>query len=206
MIHWPRLVATAILLGLAMSQVIIYLIDFNPVDVESYLWAGQAWRTTGNPYTEAPVIVNDNPIYRYATAQFAIIGSVLLLHRPFSRPPMDISRPRCRGVLALNLRICETIYAGFRTAPTPTATQRGSRICGCRRPTCQGGRHGQLDRRPILATPLVAINAYGVAMASRADGLAHSRCARHGDQPAAAPERNGLSASLALSRDAPSRF
>lgn len=77
----PRLLATALLLGLAISQVIHYTIAFNPVDIESYLWAGEAWRTTGNPYTEAAVIVNDNPIYRYAP-WFALpwVGLSLLPH------------------------------------------------------------------------------------------------------------------------------
>ena len=62
----PRLVATALLLGVALSQVIFYLMPFEPVDATSYTWAGEAWRTVGNPYAEAPTVVDGNPIYRYA--------------------------------------------------------------------------------------------------------------------------------------------
>lgn len=62
----PRLIATALLLGLAMSQVIAHAVPFEPTDASSYTWAGQAWRETGDPYAPAPVIVDDNPIYRYA--------------------------------------------------------------------------------------------------------------------------------------------
>ena len=61
-----RLVAMAIVIGVPLSQIVVYSTDFFPVDISSYLWAGEAWRTTGNPYAEAPLIVNDNPIYRYA--------------------------------------------------------------------------------------------------------------------------------------------
>ena len=62
----PRLLATALLLGLAASQVIAHAAPFEPTDASSYTWAGQAWRETGNPYAPAPVIVDGNPIYRYA--------------------------------------------------------------------------------------------------------------------------------------------
>lgn len=77
----PRLIATAILLGLAISQVVIYVVRFEPIDATSYTWAGEAWRTTGNPYTEASFRVGDNPIYRYAP-WFAVpwIGFSLLPH------------------------------------------------------------------------------------------------------------------------------
>lgn len=61
-----RLVGLAIVLGVPLSQVVVYAVDFYPRDLASYLWAGEAWRTTGNPYTQAAVIIDDNPIYRYA--------------------------------------------------------------------------------------------------------------------------------------------
>lgn len=61
-----RLTALAIVIGVPLSQIVVYTSDFYPRDLASYLWAGEAWRTTGNPYTEAAVIVDDNPIYRYA--------------------------------------------------------------------------------------------------------------------------------------------
>lgn len=61
-----RLLALALVLGIPLSQAIAYAIDFQPVDASSYLWAGEAWRTTGNPYAPAAVIVDGNPIYRYA--------------------------------------------------------------------------------------------------------------------------------------------
>lgn len=61
-----RLVAVAILLGVVLSQVVHYILQFDPIDTLSYSWAGEAWRTTGNPYTEAPFRVGDHPIYRYA--------------------------------------------------------------------------------------------------------------------------------------------
>lgn len=61
-----RLLALALVLGIPLSQAIAYAINFHPADASSYLWAGEAWRTTGNPYTPAAVIVDDNPIYRYA--------------------------------------------------------------------------------------------------------------------------------------------
>jgi hypothetical protein len=67
---WPfrlaRLLILAVVLGLPLSQVIIYTVQFNPVDTSSYIWAGEAWRTTGNPYSLSPEIVGDNPIYRYS--------------------------------------------------------------------------------------------------------------------------------------------
>ena len=66
---WPkvmRLLATALLLGLAISQVIAYALPFNALDATSYSWAGEAWATTGSPYTEHPNVVNGNPMYRYA--------------------------------------------------------------------------------------------------------------------------------------------
>lgn len=74
-----RLIALAILLGVPLSQVLAYTLEFYPRDMASYVWAGEAWRTTGNPYTAAPVIIDDNPIYRYAP-WFAIpwIGLSLL--------------------------------------------------------------------------------------------------------------------------------
>lgn len=62
----PWLLATGLLLGLAVSQVIAHAIPFQPTDASSYTWAGQAWRDTGNPYAAAPEIVEDNPIYRYS--------------------------------------------------------------------------------------------------------------------------------------------
>ena len=65
-LRFPRLIVTAILLGVAFSQVVIYAVNFHPIDATSYTWAGEAWRTTGNPYTEFPDRVGDNPIYRYA--------------------------------------------------------------------------------------------------------------------------------------------
>jgi len=61
-----RLLALALVIGLPLSQVAAYALDFVPRDVASYLWAGEAWRTTGSPYTEAAVVVDGNPIYRYA--------------------------------------------------------------------------------------------------------------------------------------------
>lgn len=74
-----RLIALAIVLGVPLSQVVVYTLEFYPRDMASYVWAGEAWRTTGNPYTAAPVIIDDNPIYRYAP-WFAIpwIGLSLL--------------------------------------------------------------------------------------------------------------------------------
>lgn len=82
----PRLVATALLLGLAISQVIIYVVRFDPIDATSYTWAGEAWRMTGNPYTEASFRVGDNPIYRYAP-WFAVpwMGLSLLPHELVER-------------------------------------------------------------------------------------------------------------------------
>jgi hypothetical protein len=53
-------------MGVPVAQIAVYTTDFYPRDLNSYLWAGEAWRTTGNPYTEAAVIVDSNPIYRYA--------------------------------------------------------------------------------------------------------------------------------------------
>lgn len=61
-----RLIGVAIVVGIPLSQVIIKIADFNPADMASYLWAGEAWASTGNPYSQAPVIVDGNPIYRYA--------------------------------------------------------------------------------------------------------------------------------------------
>lgn len=61
-----RLLALAIVMGVPLAQIVVYATDFYPRDINSYLWAGEAWRTTGNPYTEAAVIVDSNPIYRYA--------------------------------------------------------------------------------------------------------------------------------------------
>lgn len=61
-----RLIGLALVIGLPFSQVVVYALAFEPADMTSYLWAGEAWRTTGNPYTPAEVIVGANPIYRYA--------------------------------------------------------------------------------------------------------------------------------------------
>lgn len=61
-----RLIAVAILIGVVLSQVAYYILQFDPIDTLSYSWAGEAWRTTGNPYSEAPFRVGDHPIYRYA--------------------------------------------------------------------------------------------------------------------------------------------
>lgn len=61
-----RTLGLALVIGLPLSQVLLYAVAFEPADLQSYLWAGEAWRTTGNPYTQAPTIVDGNPIYRYA--------------------------------------------------------------------------------------------------------------------------------------------
>lgn len=61
-----RLVAVALAIGVPMSQWLVLALRFNPEDVTSYLWAGEAWRTLGNPYAPADELVGFNPIYRYA--------------------------------------------------------------------------------------------------------------------------------------------
>lgn len=61
-----RLVAIALAIGVPMSQWIVLAIRFNPEDVTSYLWAGEAWLTLGNPYAPADELIGFNPIYRYA--------------------------------------------------------------------------------------------------------------------------------------------
>jgi len=61
-----RVLGLSLVIGLPLSQVLIYAVAFEPADLESYLWAGEAWRTTGNPYAQAPMIIDGNPIYRYA--------------------------------------------------------------------------------------------------------------------------------------------
>jgi len=61
-----RLIGIALVIGLPLSQAALYAASFDPIDMTSYLWAGEAWRTLGNPYAEAAVIVDGNPIYRYA--------------------------------------------------------------------------------------------------------------------------------------------
>lgn len=73
-----RLLGIALVIGLPLAQAILYAVDFDPVDMTSYLWAGEAWRTTGNPYAAAPVIEDGNPIYRYAP-WFAVPWMVLSL-------------------------------------------------------------------------------------------------------------------------------
>jgi hypothetical protein len=61
-----RLLGIALVIGLPLSQAALYAANFDPADMASYVWAGEAWRTTGNPYAAAPAIVDGNPIYRYA--------------------------------------------------------------------------------------------------------------------------------------------
>lgn len=61
-----RLLGIALVVGIPISQALQYATTFDPVDMTSYLWAGEAWRTTGSPYTAAETIVAGNPIYRYA--------------------------------------------------------------------------------------------------------------------------------------------
>lgn len=61
-----RLLGIALVIGIPASQAALYAANLDPVDMTSYLWAGEAWRTTGNPYTPAEVVVDGNPIYRYA--------------------------------------------------------------------------------------------------------------------------------------------
>jgi hypothetical protein len=61
-----RLLGAALVIGIPASQALQYALNFDPVDMSSYVWAGEAWRTTGNPYTPAEVVVDGNPIYRYA--------------------------------------------------------------------------------------------------------------------------------------------
>jgi hypothetical protein len=61
-----RLLGVALVIGIPASQALQYAVNFDPVDMSSYLWAGEAWRTTANPYTPADIVVDGNPIYRYA--------------------------------------------------------------------------------------------------------------------------------------------
>lgn len=61
-----RLLAVAVAVGVPMAQFIALAFRFNPEDVTSYQWAGEAWRTLGNPYAPADELTGFNPIYRYA--------------------------------------------------------------------------------------------------------------------------------------------
>lgn len=64
--RFVRLLGVALVIGIPASQAVLYAVNFDPVDMSSYMWAGEAWRTTGNPYAPAEVVVDGNPIYRYA--------------------------------------------------------------------------------------------------------------------------------------------
>jgi hypothetical protein len=81
-----RLIGLALVIGLPLSQVAAYAADFAPRDLASYLWAGEAWRTTGSPYTEAAVVVDGNPIYRYAP--WFALPWIWLSHLP--RPVIEV--------------------------------------------------------------------------------------------------------------------
>ena len=65
LIRLARIVALAVIFAITIANVIWALQDWHLHDMNVYWTAGEMWRTTGNPYTLAP-LTNDNSVYRYA--------------------------------------------------------------------------------------------------------------------------------------------